>query len=388
GVASGIAVGALLVGSVGGTALAGVGQAVSVLGSAIAAVPLARIAAARSRRAALTGGYLLAVLGAIVVIGSAVAGALMPLLVGLGLFGVATAAGLQTRYAAADVADPTTRGRTLSLVVWGTTIGSVLGPNLSTVGARLGERVGVPGLAGPYLFSVVAFTLAALVIRILLPIPPASEQPTADHAPGRGPARPVSAWAAVGWAMRHRVARFALLLIAVAHAVMVRVMSMTPLHIEHHGHGLQLVGLVISLHILGMYALSPVFGLIADRWGAMPVAFGALVTLAISLVLGAVAGPTGNMTLTTVALVALGLGWSMALIASSALFAGVDSGEVRVPLQGATDALMSYSGAAAAVLGGPLIALIGYAGLNLVSMAVLVPATVFGLFAAGTRPKA
>ncbi|MGJ3508271.1 MFS transporter [Enemella sp. A6] len=389
GVASGIAVGALLVASVGGTALAGVGQAVSVLGSAIAAVPLARVAATHSRRTALTGGYLIAVIGAIVVIFSALAQALIPLLLGLVLFGVATATGLQTRYAAADLAEPEKRGRTLSLVVWGTTIGSVLGPNLSTVGARLGDRVGVPELAGPYLFSLVAFGAAALVIRTLLPLPPVEEQPTADHHHhGRGgPSRPVPAWAALGWALRHRVARFALLLIAIAHAVMVGVMSMTPLHIEHHGHGLKLVGLVISLHILGMYALSPVFGLLADRWGAMPVAFAALATLALSLILGAVAGPTGNMTLTTIALITLGLGWSMALIASSALFAGVDSGEVRVPLQGATDALMSYAGAAAAVIGGPLLALLGYAGLNLVAMVLLIPATVLGFLALRTRPR-
>ncbi|WP_418606058.1 MFS transporter [Georgenia sp. SUBG003] len=152
------------------------------------------------------------------------------------------------------------------------------------------------------------------------------------------PVRPVGALTALRWAMRHPVARFAVVLIAVAHATMVMIMSMTPLHMTHDGMGLEVVGIVISAHVLGMFALSPVFGWLADRYGAVRVAVLGIVTQAAAVALGLLAAAGGTLAVTMTALVLLGLGWSAALIASSALLAGVDSGNVRVPLQGATDA--------------------------------------------------
>ena len=166
GVASGIAVGALLVEQVGGTSVAGLGQAMSVLGAAVAAVPLVAVATRWGRRWSLTLGYALAVLGGALVVLAAVLGWLVLLLVGLGLFGVAQATNLQSRYAASELAPAATRARTMSVVVWVTTIGSVAGPNLTAAGARLGSHVGVPALAGPYLFSVVAFALAGMVLSL------------------------------------------------------------------------------------------------------------------------------------------------------------------------------------------------------------------------------
>lgn len=382
GVASGIAVGALLVQQVAGTAWSGFGQALSVLGAAIAAVPLAQLAARSGRRRALATGYRIAALGAATVILGAVLESTVVLFAALLMFGAAQATNLQTRYAGAEYAAGPRKATLMSLVFWATTIGSVLGPNLATVGDRLGQSLRLPSLSGSYLFGIAAFVLASLVAMMLPP-----GKVARDAASGRPASRKdVSAPAALRWAMAHPTARFAVLLTAVSHGVMVGVMSMTPVELRGHGHGLQVVGLVISLHILGMYALSPVFGLLSDRIGATRVAGIGLGVLLVATVTGLVAN--GNLTVIIVALVLLGLGWSASIISASALLAGVDSGEVRVPLQGASDALMNYVGAGAAILGGPVIAFIGYGGLNIGAALLLVPAVLAGLTAVRSRAGA
>jgi len=380
GVASGVAVGGLLAEQLGGTAVAGFGQATSVLGAAVAAVPLATLATARGRRWALALGYLLATVGAALVIAAVVLGQLWLLLLGLGLFGISSAANLQSRYAATEHASAANRGRAMSVVIWATTIGAVAGPNLTAPGDRLGMALGLPHLAGPYLFSVVAFALGAVVVAVLLPRAPAD-------AVERAPTRSGGAIAALGWAMRHRQARFAVALVACAHAVMIVVMVMTPVHMQHHGMTLELVGVVISLHVLGMYALSPVFGVLVDRRGAVPVAWLGMALLTVALVLGFLAGAgTGGGVLTAAALTVLGVGWSASLIAGSAHLTAVAADDVRVPLQGVTDAGMNYAGAAAAACAGPVLAWGGFGAINAVGALLLVPALVCAVVASGTRP--
>ncbi|MFD0867514.1 MFS transporter, partial [Tessaracoccus lubricantis] len=174
------------------------------------------------------------------------------------------------------------------------------------------------------------------------------------------PGARVGAVAALRWAATRPVARFGVLLIVVGHAVMVGVMSMTPVHLGHEGHGLGSIGLVISLHIMGMYALSPVVGWLADRFGAMRTALVGLVLLSVTA--GLILVAPSSYPVVTAALVVLGVGWSFTMISGSALLARTDSGEMRVPLQGATDALMNYAGAAAALVGGPVLAWLGYGG--------------------------
>ncbi|WP_432558962.1 MFS transporter [Granulicoccus sp. GXG6511] len=386
GVASGIAVGALLVASMGGVELAGFGQALSVLGAALLAVPLANLAARRGRRRSLATGYAVAALGALIVLVGAWLGWFWLLLLGLLAFGSAQATNLQTRYAASELATPERRATIMSIVIWATTIGSVLGPNLSSVGAAVGRRIALPDLAGPYLFSLTGFVLAGLVIVLLFA---ARRAPLTGPEPGPAPAKPaktVGALAALRWASHHPVARFAVLLIVVGHAVMVGIMSMTPVQLGHHGHGLQAVGLVISLHILGMYALSPLVGWLADRFGAMRTSLVGLILLGLSAVV-ILAAPSAFVSV-TIALVLLGVGWSFTTISGSALLARVDAGEVRVPLQGATDALMNYGAATAALLGGPLLAWIGFGGLAIAAGALILPAAAVGWYARRHRDAA
>ena len=390
GVSSGVAVGGLLAETLGGTAVAGLAQAASVLGAAVAAVPLAGMATKRGRRWALSLGYAIAVVGVLLIITSAIVSQLIVLLVGLGLFGVAQAVNLQSRYAAADNAPPASRAQIMSIVIWSTTIGSVAGPNLTAVGDRLGFSLGLPGLVGAYLFSVVSFASAATVIALFFR-PGPGPGPGSGSEPRPGLAAPVPDGAAVGakaksavgalaalrWARTHPVARFAVVLIACAHAVMVMVMVMTPLHMQHNGMSLELVGIVISLHVLGMYSLSPVFGWLADHWGAVRTAIGGMTILVIAVTLGFLAASAGEgSTMTAIALTVLGLGWSACVISASALLASVSADDVRVPLQGATDAGMNYAGAGAAALAGPILALGGFRAVNIAAAVILVPAVI------------
>ncbi|MFI9485118.1 MFS transporter [Promicromonospora sp. NPDC052451] len=464
GVASGAAVGALLAESLGGTSMAGLAQAVGVLAAAVTSIPLATLAQLRGRRWALSLGYALSTAGAVLIVTAAVLGQLVVLLVGLTLYGVANATNLQSRYAAADNVGSGTRARTMSVVLWSTTVGSVVGPNLAAPGAVVGRGLGVPDLGGPYLFSVVAYLLAGLLLAALYRDPAGSAlqaAPTAGGGPtdGGGPTargvptddpvtdgvtdgaatdaaatdgtatdgtatdgtpvgqapgpghdatraagvqpgrRRTGALTALRWAWAHPQARFAVVTTAVAHAVMIMVMVMTPVHMQHGGMSLQLVGIVISLHVLGMFALSPVFGWLADRFGPLRVAAGGMVLQGLAVVLGftaaalvpaagahaghgATAPALDTELLTAVALVLLGLGWSACVIASSAVLASVAEPHVKLPLQGATDALMNYFGAGSAALAGPLLAWGGFEAVNTAGALLLVPAVVVAVLAA------
>ncbi|MGI5188927.1 MFS transporter [Promicromonospora sp. CA-289599] len=416
GVASGAAVGALLAESLGGTSVAGLAQAVGVLAAAVASIPLATLAQVRGRRWALSLGYALSTVGALLIVTAAVVGQLVVLLVGLTLYGVANATNLQSRYAAADNVGSGTRARTMSVVLWSTTVGSVVGPNLAAPGAVVGSGFGVPALGGPYLFSIVAYLLAGLVLAALYRDPVGNAVTAATTAVGRlgrrtdGAARAeprrTGALAALRWAWAHPRARFAVVTTAVAHGVMIMVMVMTPVHMQHGGMSLQLVGMVISLHVLGMFAFSPVFGWLSDRFGPLRVAVGGLVLQGAAVVLGFLAaamvpdadagsgahaghdaaGPAlDTEVLTAVALVLLGLGWSACVIASSAVLASVAEPHVKLPLQGATDALMNYFGAGAAALAGPLLAWGGFQAVNTAGAVLLLPAVVTVILAVRHR---
>ncbi len=149
GLSAGIAVGALLAEEVSGSArFAGLGGTFQVLGSALVAIPMARVMAARGRRPGLVLGYALAAAGAVGLITAGIIGSFPLLLVSSLAFGGATTANSQSRYAAADLAPPDRRARDLSIVVWATTLGSVLGPNLVGPSAPVADALGLPRLTG------------------------------------------------------------------------------------------------------------------------------------------------------------------------------------------------------------------------------------------------
>lgn len=381
GVAASVAVVSLLTEQIANTQVAGFAQAVTSLGAGISAVPLANLAARRGRRVSLGLGYLVPIIGALTVIIAALLSNVIILFAGLALFGVAQAVNLQSRYAAAENAGPAARARTMSIVIWATTVGSVVGPNLIDPGDALGTLLGLPQYAGTYILSMVAYALAATVIAVwLVPVHPAAQP--------RGPesavtAEPLGALAALRWSGTEPLARFGVVATGSAHAVMVMVMVMTPLYMVHEGMTLSFVGFVVSLHILGMYALSPVFGWATDRFGAVRVSVAGMGVLALSTAMGFVAATydEASRALTPIALVILGVGWSMVVIAASSLLANVGEERVRVPLQGANDAIMNYAGAAAAAASGLLLAWSGFQGVNIVATIILVPAALLAISA-------
>jgi MFS family permease len=379
GVTVGITVGGLLARDVAGTdSASGLGQTAGVLGAAVLAVPLARISDRAGRRAGLAAGYAVAVLGALVAVVAAALSSLPLLLVGLFAFGAATACGLQARYAAADLAVPERRGRDLSLVVWATTIGSVLGPNLAGPGADLGTSLGLPALGGAFAVSAVVFGVVAIAVVALLRPDPLllARRLGSGGAGGRqrgatgGAVRAV--WASPG-------GRLGLTSVVVSHSVMVGVMVMTPVHMGHAGGSpgatLRIIGLVISVHVAGMYFFSPLIGWLADRLGRRAtVAVGGGLLLAAAALAGTAA--PGAAVQLGAGLLLLGLGWSCGLIAGSTLVTESVGADLRPTAQGATDLLMGLGAALAGVVGGPLLAVGGFGLVSAVSAALVLPLAV------------
>ncbi|MGC5222631.1 MFS transporter [Micromonospora sp. DT81.3] len=356
-----VSLGALLAARISGDdSLSGLATAALTLGSAALAVPLAALARRRGRRVSLAGGMLLALTGVGVVIVAAGLFSFPLLLVGFVLIGAGQAANLQSRFAATDLASAATRGRDLSIVVWATTIGAVLGPNLVGPGEAIGAAIGMPVLTGPYVFGIAAQIAAVLLYVIFMRPDPLlladriARQERLD--------RP----AAVQKADRPFVARYAILAVSASHGVMVSVMAMTPVHLLHHGASLSIVGLTISIHVAGMFALSPVFGILADRVGRF-----ATILLGQALLLAALVTAwlgAESTTAVTVALGLLGLGWSAATVAGSALLTEATAEPLRTRRQGRSDLTMSLVGAFGAIVAGLLLGWIGYGGLAVVAI--------------------
>jgi MFS family permease len=375
GVAIGVAVGTLLAAALSTEALAGLAASASVVGAAVLAVPVSRVMDVRGRRAGLALAYVAGALGAVVVVLSALAQSFVGALVGMVLFGGATTANLQARYAATDLAEGARRGTALSVVVWATTVGAVLGPNLAGPVGTLGERYGVPPLAGPFVVSAAVFALAAGTLAALLRPDPlrlarARREEISPAARPRG---------SFGSALRTIRATPAALLglaaIAVGHAVMVAVMSMTPLHLHHGGASLEVIGLVISVHIAGMYAAAPLVGMAADRFGRRAViAAGALLLLLALAVCGT--APHDAATHLGVGLAVLGLGYSCTLIAGSTLLTEATPPDRRPTVQGAADFVMGTAGASAALLAGVVVGYGSYPVLTSAAVVLVVPLAV------------
>jgi len=358
-----VSLGAVLAAELGGDdALSGLATAAITLGTALTAMPLAALARVRGRRPALATGMTVALCGVGLVIGAVAVGSFALLLVGFVLIGAGQAANLQSRFAATDLATDTSRARELSIVVWTTTVGAVLGPNLVGPGEVLGATLGMPALTGAYVFTVVS-QLAGIVLYLVALRPDPLLLANRLMAARDGGAAPI--------AQRDRplAARYATLAVVGAHGVMVSIMAMTPIHLLHHGATLTVVGLTISLHIAGMYALSPVFGMLADRWGRVATILLGYAILAGCVTVIAVAHEDPRAV--TVALVLLGLGWSAATVAGSALLTEASAADVRTRRQGRNDFAMSLVGALGATGAGIVLSGIGFNGLALATVPVL-----------------
>jgi MFS family permease len=349
---------------------AGLAQTFQVLGAAVASFLLARLMSRRGRRVGLLTGYLLGAGGALLAVVAGVVGSMPLLLVGAVLLGSTTAANSGARYAATDLAPERHRARALSTVVWATTVGAVAGPNLTGPAGGLADLLGIPALTGPFAVGSLGMLAGALVIAVFLRPDPLLLARQAVGVPAVPPTG--TSWGRAVSAVRERpVLAWAVLGLAAAHAVMVAVMVMTPLHMEHGGAELRVIGIVISVHVLGMFAFSPLVGLAADRWGR-PAALGTggvVLLLALGL---CSRSPEGSSWQIFVGLFLLGLGWSFATVAASTTIADHAPLDARTDVQGAADLVMGLSAAGAGGLAGVVVGAWGYATLAVVAALLVV----------------
>ncbi len=375
GITIGIATASLLARDLSGSeTLSGLAQTAQVLGAAVISFLLAPVMARRGRRAGLVTGYLVGAGGGLLAVVSGVVGSMTLLLMGAVMLGAGTAANSAARYAATDLATDATRARSLSLVVWATTIGAVAGPNLTGPAGAFADTVDIPELTGPFALGAIGMLLAAVVVGVLLrpdPLLLAQELAAADEQAGIRPAvasTGTSSWSRALGAVRERpVLGHAITGLALTHATMVGVMVMTPLHMEHGGSGLEVIGVVISVHVLGMFAFSPVVGMLADRFGRPPVLGAGGATLLVALLLCASA-PTGMSWQVTAGLFLLGLGWSLSMVSASTMVAEHAPLDVRTDVQGASDLVMGLTAAVAGALAGVIVGAADYPALALVSL--------------------
>ncbi|KUM36438.1 MFS transporter [Arthrobacter sp. EpRS71] len=366
-----MSLGAMLVTDVSGSAAwSGMAMTMGALGAALLAVPLARLAQTRGRRISLSTGAWIAVLGGVVVIIAAGVRSLPLLLLGMVLMGSGSALNLQARFAATDLAAEASRGRDLSRVVWSTTIGAVVGPNLFGPGESLGEIMGMPPFTGGFIIGGIAQLLGAAVYLVGLRPDPLLIATQARDAVGGIQSR-TDGTSVGGFRLLRSSpgAKRAVLTLASSHAVMVALMAMTPVHLTGYGASLTMVGLTISLHVVGMFAFSPALGYLTDRFGARLVVLAGQAILLGALVLAMLG--SNNDVLVAVSLGLLGLGWSASTLAGSAMVSQAVGSVHRPRLQGVSDSLMNLAGAAGGAAAGPVLAYIGFNGLSAALIALV-----------------
>jgi MFS family permease len=352
----------------GSTALSGLPAATVVVGAALGSSILSALMIRRGRRIGLAFGYSVGVLGAFIAV-TAVASASLPLLIAATvLIGFGGSSNQLSRYTAADMYPASRRGSAIATVVWGATIGAIVGPNLIAVAGGMATSVGMPALSGVYLVPAVFVGTAAVLVFILLrpdPYSLAVDVPPATAAESHMPIRDV---------LRRPSVAAALTTLVVGQVAMTVVMTMTPLHMTEHGGSLALVGLVVSAHTFGMYALAPLSGRLTDRFGSQPVILSGLATLTFAGLLAAAAPGEGGPGLLA-ALFLLGFGWNLCFVAGSNLLAAGLALAERTRLQGVTDTIIWSAAAVASLSSGVIVALVTYTGLGLLpAFLVMTPA--------------
>jgi MFS family permease len=384
GVGAAASIGALLAQAVAHSeTYAGLARTSSTLGAALFGLPLALLATRRGRRVSLGLGWLLAALGGGVLVVAAVAGNVVLLIVGMLLFGSGNATNLQSRYAAADLAAPMHRAGALSVVVWATTGGAVVGPNLAGPGARVAALFGLPNLCGGFLIAAGCLFAASLVLWTFLRPDPLLTARRYEHAEAEqdGPTETPGLKVVLAQILALPRARLAFVAVVLGNTVMGAVMTMTPVDMADHGTSLTIVGITISVHVLGMYAFAPLVGRLADRFGRVAVVLAGQAVFLLSTVLSGISH--GSVALVMSGLFLLGLGWSFAIVAGSALLGESVAPGIRTYAQGTADTAMNMVAAVAAGVSGPVMATMGFGGLNVLAAVLVVPVVVL---AAAARP--
>ena len=383
GLAAGITVGALLAQQMLGTdAYAGVPSALFTLGSAGAAFIVGKLSQRYGRRIGLSTGFIVGGLGAIGVVLATLMNSIVLLFASLLIYGAGTATNLQARYAGTDLANNKQRATAISTTMLMTTFGAVLGPNLVEWMGKVALSIGIPALAGPFLLSALAFIMAGLVLFTMLrPDPLEIAKAIEAHKQkmnkeNQVPSMPISS--------NKRGLAVGATVMVLTQIVMVAIMTMTPVHMKHHGHGLAEVGIVIGFHVGAMYLPSLVTGILVDKIGRTAMSIASGITLLLAGVVAAFA-PSDSMVLLIVALSLLGLGWNFGLISGTAQIVDATEPSTRAKTQGKMDVFVALAGASGGALSGMVVANSSYAVLSLAGgllSLVLIPVVIWSRRAA------
>jgi MFS family permease len=354
---------------VGSATLSGVPSATATIGTAIGATLLTRSVVRRGRRPGLITGYAIGVAGCLVAILAFGMDSFPLFLLGMALLGLGNASTHLARYTAAEMYPVARRGAALGTVVWAATIGSVLGPALLQPSGRFAVELGRSELVGGFLVGVVFLGMAVAFYLVGLRPDPATlavDRPDPDLG-----VRP-----SLGPAFRMPMVRVALTAMITGQVVMVIIMVSTPLHIHHHGSDLGIVGLVMSAHTLGMFALSPLTGRLVDRFGAIRVILSGMAVLGVAA-LGAAYGPSASTVWLVVVLFGLGYGWNLAFVSGSSLLTVGLPADTRSRIQGRVDSLTWGSAALASVSSGVIYQATDYTMISIIGLALLVVPVLF-----------
>lgn len=368
GLGAGVTVGALLAQDMIGTEnAAGIPTALFTFGSAVAALLIGASSQRFGRRAGLAGGFLIGGLGAVGVVMAALINSIALLFTALLIYGAGMASNLQARYAGTDLANEKQRATAASMALVSTTLGAVVGPNLVNTMGQFAESIGVPNLAGPFIMSGAAFIIAGLILFIFLRPDPlfvstaiANAEKKEDH---------IQTGRSLNSTINRKGIVVGAVIMILAQLIMTAIMTMTPIHMGHQGHGLSEVGLVIGFHIAAMYLPSPLTGLLVDKFGRTTMAIASSATLLAAGLVAAFAS-ADSLLLLIIALVLLGLGWNFGLLTGTALIIDSTHPSVRAKTQGTFDVLVALSGAAGGALSGMVVAHSSYTVLS-ISGAVL-----------------
>lgn len=364
GLAAGITVGALLAQDMLGTdSITGIPTALFTLGSAGAALLVGRLSQRWGRRFGLTVGFLAGGIGAVGVIIAALANSIVLLFASLLIYGAGTATNLQARYAGTDLANSTQRAKAISVAMVSTTFGAVAGPNLVDVMGEFAESIGIPSLAGPFILAAAAYILAGLVLFFFLRPDPYMVARAISDAQRTTNSSLLEENSSLSLVNRRGIIAGATVMI-LTQFVMIAIMTMTPIHMGHHGHGLTDVGLVIGFHVGAMFLPSLITGYLVDKVGRAVMAMASAVTLLVSGILAAM-GPVDSMFVIITSLVLLGLGWNFGLISGTAILIDATSPSTRAKTQGSVDVLIALSGALGGGLSGMVVAHSSYAVLSI-----------------------
>jgi MFS family permease len=371
-----LAVGAIMAAAITGTnTWSGLPVAVSSLGAALASWPLSRLMGRLGRRReGLALGYTLGVVGAALAIAGMLVRSFTLFLAGMTLFGAGSTSNLLARYAAADVSPGSQRGRAMGFIVWGSTVGAIIGPNLMVPAVSLGAFVGISSVASSFLISVGAFAAAAVLIQTLLRPDPLTVARHLEQVEQRAQATPRRA--------RLRTSReifteprviLALAAMTTGQLVMIGTTSTAPLYLHDQGHHATIIGLSVSLHLGGMYVGSPLSGWLCDRFGRLPmIALGGAILLVALGIAGLAPGSASGVVM--FGLFLNGIGWNLAFVSGSALLTDALSPEERTSIQGLADLATGLMGALGSALGGMILGTLGFAMLNaLFAVTLLVP---------------